>query len=481
MEYRGQKLNSHLQYLYLLGFANTDINLLQESYRKKESGELEQYRTFVSELKNKFPDFNDETFEELVKEGSRRIGKNVKIKRFVSQMSPYVVAGRYQVGNKRFGFTQGRRLRATNDNYFIPKKIWDTSIKTEPEEYEKALEYLNEFRTDMNLSVIKLEDLPGGQFDLPILFNQLKVTADRPDVFSTGNIIGMVSEVIAAGNLIKRFLSEKVPAFGTEEVNNKKIVSELRKYIKQKINTNNISKNFNEGLRLVFTTSVVKQLPKDTLNALNELMESGDYAGKPVGYWLAQLATESTNLPVFGRQIEVSESDDLPFYERTSPVTTGSKGKDTYAQRRKRERKTELVEGQKGTIFTGKETIDTQVIDGKRVVIDSVTGEPKRKEDGSYVVLKMDVEDLPPKTRKKVKTYMQDADPTEYFGEEYLKLGKVINILEGIVDAEDEEELAELSEDNLKMVKLAARLRKHYETLYRALDDMVYDNKEEEE
>jgi len=99
----------------------------------------------------------------------------------------------------------------------------------------------------------------------------------------------------------------------------------------------------------------------------------------------------------------------------------------------------------------------------------------------SNTVMKMDVEDLPPKTRKKVKTYMQDADPTEYFGEEYLKLGKVINILEGIVEAEDEEELAELSEDNLKLVKLAARLRRHYETLYRALDDMVYDNKEEEE
>jgi hypothetical protein len=99
----------------------------------------------------------------------------------------------------------------------------------------------------------------------------------------------------------------------------------------------------------------------------------------------------------------------------------------------------------------------------------------------SDTLKKMDVEDLPPKTRKKVKTYMQDADPTEYFGEEYLKLGKVINILEGIVEAEDEEELAELSEDNLKLVKLAARLRRHYETLYRALDDMVYDNKEEEE
>jgi len=92
----------------------------------------------------------------------------------------------------------------------------------------------------------------------------------------------------------------------------------------------------------------------------------------------------------------------------------------------------------------------------------------------------MDVEDLPPKQRKRVKTYMQDADPTEYFGEEYLKLGKIINILEGIVTPEDEKELAELDEDNLKLVKLAARLRKHYETLYAALGDMVYDREEEE-
>ena len=429
MEYRGKKLFSHLQYLYLLGFSNQDIRLLQNSYRDKESGNLEGYETLVSQLVGKYPDFDEEIFTQLVKEGSRRMGKNVKVKTFVSQMSPYVVAGRYQVGDKRFGFTQGRRLRATSDNYFIPKKIWDVSMKTEPEEYEKALEYLNEFRTDMGLSVIKLEDLPGGQFALPILFSELKLTADRPDSYSTGDVIGKVSEVIAAGDIIKRFLGDKVPAFGTDKVDNKEIVSELRKHIKQKISSKRISSSFNEGLRLAFTTSVVRQLPEDTLSALNELMESGDYAGKPVGYWLAQLATEGVNLPVFGREVQVSESDELPFFEpKVSPSDMPTKTKET------------------------RDRLD-----------------------------KMDVEDLPPKTRKKVKTYMQDADPTEYFGEEYLKLGKVINILEGIVEAEDEEELAELSEDNLKLVKLAARLRKHYETLYRALDDMVYDNKEEEE
>jgi len=235
MEYRGQKLFSHLQYLYLLGFSNQDIRLLQNSYRDKESGNLEEYGTLVSQLKGEYPDFDEEIFTQLVKEGSRRMGKNIKVKTFVSQMSPYVVSGKYQVGDKRFGFTQGRRLRATNDTYFIPKKIWDISTKTEPEEYEKALGYLNEFRTSMGLSIIKLEDLPGGQFALPILFNELKLTADKPDSYSTGDVIGKISEVIAAGDLIKRFLGDKVPAFGAEEVNNKEIVSELRKHIKQKI------------------------------------------------------------------------------------------------------------------------------------------------------------------------------------------------------------------------------------------------------
>ena len=134
MEYRGQKLFSHLQYLYLLGFSSQDIRLLQNSYRNNESGKLEEYATLVSELKTKYSDFDEELFDQLVKEGSRRMGKNVKVKTFVSQMSPYVVAGKYQVGGKRFGFTQGRKLRATSDNYFIPKKIWDISVKTEPEE-----------------------------------------------------------------------------------------------------------------------------------------------------------------------------------------------------------------------------------------------------------------------------------------------------------------------------------------------------------
>jgi len=92
--------------------------------------------------------------------------------------------------------------------------------------------------------------------------------------------------------------------------------------------------------------------------------------------------------------------------------------------------------------------------------------------------LKKSMDDLNSKQRRKVKTYLQDADPTEYFGEEYLKLGKLINILDEVEGSTGE--LEGLEEDNLKMIKVAASLRKKYENLYRKLREKVYPEEEEE-
>jgi len=93
-------------------------------------------------------------------------------------------------------------------------------------------------------------------------------------------------------------------------------------------------------------------------------------------------------------------------------------------------------------------------------------------------VSKADLSGLSTKERRKVKTMLQNAHPTEYFGEDYLRLGKVINIIDGLAEDEEAELLEKLGVKNLQMVKTAASLRKKYENLYKKLYDMVYDEEE---
>lgn len=93
-------------------------------------------------------------------------------------------------------------------------------------------------------------------------------------------------------------------------------------------------------------------------------------------------------------------------------------------------------------------------------------------------VKKADLSGLSTKERRKVKTMLQNAHPTEYFGEDYLRLGKVINIIDGLAEDEEAKLLEKLGVKNLQMVKTAASLRKKYENLYKKLYDMVYDEEE---
>lgn len=88
------------------------------------------------------------------------------------------------------------------------------------------------------------------------------------------------------------------------------------------------------------------------------------------------------------------------------------------------------------------------------------------------------IDNLSEKERRRVKSYLQDADPTEYFGEEYLKLGKLINILDEVEG--NTGELENLDEENLKLVKVLASLRKRYENLYEKIREKVYPEDEEE-
>jgi hypothetical protein len=90
-------------------------------------------------------------------------------------------------------------------------------------------------------------------------------------------------------------------------------------------------------------------------------------------------------------------------------------------------------------------------------------------------IKKADISSLPAKKRRQVKALLQNAHPTEYFGEDYLRLGKVINIIDGLAEDEEAELLEKLGVKNLQMIKTAASLRKKYESLYEKLYDMVYE------
>lgn len=122
------------------------------------------------------------------------------------------------------------------------------------------------------------------------------------------------------------------------------------------------------------------------------------------------------------------------------------------------------------TIFSTRErrVVNSLDID---MEFDYTTGFPKDEE-------KMNLEELSTKERRRLKTHLQDAEPTKFFGEEYLKLTKVINTLGSIVDSAEEGELEEMDEENLKLIKKLAHLRKRYEALYEEIYEMVYEEEE---
>jgi|TARA_R100000482_G_scaffold124807_1_gene79152 hypothetical protein len=98
------------------------------------------------------------------------------------------------------------------------------------------------------------------------------------------------------------------------------------------------------------------------------------------------------------------------------------------------------------------------------------------------ILIKEDVglilESLNKKQKKKIKAILNIADPTEYFGHDFLKLSELIRLLRtlGVVkgDKKLNKKVLRLDDENIKVVKLATRLRKDYENLYRELREMIY-------
>ena len=87
--------------------------------------------------------------------------------------------------------------------------------------------------------------------------------------------------------------------------------------------------------------------------------------------------------------------------------------------------------------------------------------------------------------KKKLKTILNVADPTEYFGHDFLKLQEVIKVLKtlGVVKGDKKlgKKVIKLEDKNLKVVKLATRLRKDYENLYRDIRELIYPKTGEDE
>jgi len=88
------------------------------------------------------------------------------------------------------------------------------------------------------------------------------------------------------------------------------------------------------------------------------------------------------------------------------------------------------------------------------------------------------LEKLDPKMRKKVKKTLQASQPTEFFGQDFTRLGELLETMKSIgVEKKENKKLEAMEEKNLDIVASAAELRKDYETLYNQIRSMIYPRK----
>ena len=85
---------------------------------------------------------------------------------------------------------------------------------------------------------------------------------------------------------------------------------------------------------------------------------------------------------------------------------------------------------------------------------------------------------LDSKEKKKLKKTLQAAEPTEYFGQDFTKLGELIEMMETLDLVKDDSKMKKrmksIGEQNVDMVATASKLRKQYEQLYRQVRKIVY-------
>ncbi len=85
---------------------------------------------------------------------------------------------------------------------------------------------------------------------------------------------------------------------------------------------------------------------------------------------------------------------------------------------------------------------------------------------------------LSEKERKKLKKTFQAAEPTELFGQDFTRMGMIIDMMKTLDLIKDDNKLNKrinsMDERNLDIVATATKLRKEYETLFRQLREIVY-------
>ena len=88
------------------------------------------------------------------------------------------------------------------------------------------------------------------------------------------------------------------------------------------------------------------------------------------------------------------------------------------------------------------------------------------------------LDSLDTKGRKRLKKTLQAAEPTEFFGQDFTKLGDLINTLKELdlmkSDKKLNKKMKSMDERNIDIVATATKLLKEYELLYRQLRDLVY-------
>ena len=88
------------------------------------------------------------------------------------------------------------------------------------------------------------------------------------------------------------------------------------------------------------------------------------------------------------------------------------------------------------------------------------------------------LDSLDKKKAKRLKKILQAAEPSEYFGQDFAKLGELIKELKALgfikEDKKKNKRLDTMDEKNVSVVATAAKLRKDYEVLYRQLRGIVY-------
>lgn len=113
--------------------------------------------------------------------------------------------------------------------------------------------------------------------------------------------------------------------------------------------------------------------------------------------------------------------------------------------------------------------------EGKEFVLEKKLDSPPKKI----------LDSLDAKQRKRLKKTLQAAEPTEFFGQDFTKLGELIEALRELdftkSDKKLNKKMKSMDERNIDIVATATKLRKEYELLYRQLRDLVYPQKKRDD